>query len=83
MACGKLVLAASAVLTFALVAIRIHVSGQCRKTAPITKATTMYIPANVFHGDNTPNAAQQLLQTQPTFCILLSKMLKLGCYITR
>ena len=47
-ALGKLVFAASAVLTFAFVAMRIPMlPATAEKTAPITKAATMNIPAGI------------------------------------
>ena len=57
-ACGKLVFAASAVLTFALVAIRIPIlPAKAEKTAPITKETTINNPAGIkFNADKAPKA---------------------------
>ena len=58
-ALGKLVFAASAVLTFAFVAILIPIfPAKAEKTAPITNETTINIPAGIkLVADNAPKAA--------------------------
>ena len=61
-ALGKLVLAASAVLTLALVAILIPIlPASAEKTAPITNETTINNPAGIkFKADSVPRAVPEI-----------------------